>query len=121
MKLESLSANYSIEYSSIFSRIQKEFLNLIGTFLAPSQLKQIKKEIEQHTINKELIKTHLNSYCVEIASNVSTFCLNIIKSSSSNASFLIFTPKIDNSQLHTSKLSIFSMNFLLLIIFKYLQ
>jgi hypothetical protein len=101
LKLESLSANYSIEYSSIFSRIQKELLNLIGTFLAPSQLKQIKKEIEQHTVNKELIKKYLNPYCVEIASNVSSFCLNNIKSSSSNTSFLIFTPKIENNQLHS--------------------
>ncbi len=113
LKFETLSPQYSIEYSSIFSRIQKEMLNLLGTFLASDQLKQIKKEIEMGQIsslgtnatnfNKDAFKRTLNSYCVEIASNVCSFCLNIMKPNQYNTALTIFSPNIEAAHLHPCK------------------
>ena len=111
LKFESLAPQFSIEYSSIFSRMQKEMLNLIGVFLASDQLKQIKKEIELMQMsspitadcNKELFKRNLNSYCVEIASNVCSFCLNVMKPSQFNAALIVFSPNIETSHLHPCK------------------
>ena len=112
LKFESLSSQYAIEYSSIFSRIQKETLNLISTFLASDQLKQIKKEIESTQMschpdgnfNKEAFKRNLNSYCVEIASNICSFCLNVMKQSQFNAALIVFSPNIEISHLNPCKL-----------------
>jgi hypothetical protein len=110
LKFESLSPQFSIEYSSIFSRIQKEILNLTVIFLASDQLKQLKKEIESTQMNsmgggaanfnKEAFKRTLNSYCVEIASNVCSFCLNIMKPNQFNAALTVFSPNIEAAHLH---------------------
>jgi hypothetical protein len=97
LKFESLTQQYSIEYTSIFSRIQKEMLNLISVFFNSDQLKLIKKEIELtqglNPFNKETFapNQHLNSTFLEIASNVCSFCLN---------HQIVFSPNIEASHLH---------------------
>ena len=105
LKFENLASNFTVEYNSVFSRIHKEFLNLICLFFVPDQLRQLKKEIEHHTHQEDTLnlpKT-INSFLAEISSNISSYCTSIMKVGQLNIPFLIFSPKIENHQLHPCK------------------
>lgn len=98
-----MATNFSAEYNSVFSRIHKEILNLVCVYFVPEQLKQLRKEIEHHTVVKENIGKISSSYLADIASNICTYCTSIMKVGQLNIPFLIFSPKIENHQLHPCK------------------
>jgi nuclear pore complex protein Nup205 len=105
LNFENLGSNALIEYKPIFNRIHKELLNLICTFLIPEQLKNIRKEIENHSIsstncNKDLLSKLINSYSAEIASNICSYCSLITKMTQYNMPQLIFSPKLEIHQFH---------------------
>ena len=111
LKFENLSTNFPVEYNSAFSRIHKELLNLICICFVPDQLRQIRKEIEQHQLalagmnlssltNKESITKVAKTNLAEVASNICSYCTSIMKVGQFNTQFLIFSPKIESHQLH---------------------
>ena len=105
LNFENIGSNALIEYKPIFTRIHKEFLNLICTFLMPDQLKNIRKEIENHTTssissNRDLITKLINSFSAEIASNICSYCSLITKMNQHSMPQLIFSPKLETHQLH---------------------
>jgi hypothetical protein len=106
LKYEMLGSNTGGEHNSIFSRIHKEILNLICVYYVPDQLRQLRKEIEHHSAQKETINKITNSYIAEIASNISSYSTSIMKVSQQKMPFLIFSPKIESHQLHPCMINI---------------